>query len=385
MTRRPDVALLIETSNSYARELLQGIRSYLGEHPRWAIHWFEHGRGEAALAWLRHWHGDGIIARVENRRIAAAIRATGLPAVDVSAALTGVEFPRVATDTRATARLAADHLRERGLVHFGYCGDDRFHWSRLRGRHFAEYLAAAGFACGAFGSSRRTRARGAGDELHELADWVRGLPKPAGILAGYDACGRQVLEACRRAGVAVPDDVAVIGVHNDELLCELCDPPLSSVVPDARRAGYEAAALLARLMAGKAVPVGVRAVEPIGVVTRQSTDVVAVHDPAVAAAVRLIRDRACDGITVADVLRAVPVSRSLLERRFKELLGSTLHEQIVRVRLARVRALLATTDLALPQIAERTGFRHAEYLSVAFKRATGVSPTTYRARHQVRC
>jgi LacI family transcriptional regulator len=219
-------------------------------------------------------------------------------------------------------------------------------------------------------------------ELAAMAAWLRALPKPVGVLACYDVRGQQVLEACHEAGLPVPDDVAVIGVHNDELLCDLCDPPLTSVIPDARRAGYEAAALLERMMEGERVPVATRTIEPLGVAARQSTDVVAVADARVAAAVRFIRERATTGIDVSDVLRAVPMSRTLLERKFKQLLGYSPHEQIQRVRLERAKALLATTELPVAAVAERVGIEHPEYLSVAFRRATGLSPREYRTRHR---
>jgi LacI family transcriptional regulator len=180
----------------------------------------------------------------------------------------------------------------------------------------------------------------------------------------------------------VPEEVAVIGVHNDELLCDLCEPPLTSVIPNARGAGYEAARLLDRMMDGERLTASVRWIEPLGVALRQSTDVVAVGDPKVSSAVRFIRDHVTEGIDVADVLRAVPMSRTLLERKFKALLGQTPHEHILRTRLARVRAMLASTDLSVAMIADRTGFQHAEYLSVAFRRETGLTPTAWRARNR---
>jgi LacI family transcriptional regulator len=201
------------------------------------------------------------------------------------------------------------------------------------------------------------------------------------VLACYDVRGQQVLEACKLAGLAVPADVGVIGVHNDELLCELCDPPLTSVIPNARRAGYEAAALLARMMAGKQVASTTRLVTPLGVAARQSTDVVAVNDAPVAAAALYIRQHAMTGIGVEDVLQAVPMSRTLLERRFRRTLGHSPGAHILKVRIAHVKTLLATTGLSVSAIADRSGFEHAEYLSVAFRRETGWTPTGYRAAH----
>lgn len=380
---RRKVALLVETSNTYGRELLHGVRAWAREHRAWSVRWSEHGRGAGLPPWLVEWAGDGIIARVDNARIAAALRRTRVPVVDVSASLAQPVFPRVVTDSAAVTRLAWAHLYERGLRHFAYCGDARFRWSRQRGEFFSAQVRAAGGRVASFVEPvRRDGRAGVEAEFAALVAWLRGLPKPVGVLACYDVRGQQVLEACQEAALAVPEEVAVIGVHNDDLLCDLCDPPLSSVMPDARRAGFEAAELLERMMAGEPVPVATRLIDPVGVAARQSTDVVAVADASVAAAVRYIREHADQGIDVSDVLRAVPMSRTLLERRFKQLLGHTPHAHIQRVRLERVKALLATTELAVGAIAERLGFEHAEYLSVAFRRATGLTPGAYRRRHR---
>jgi len=198
-------------------------------------------------------------------------------------------------------------------------------------------------------------------------------------MACYDLRGQQVLDACRRRDIAVPDDVAVIAVDNDELLCALSDPPLSSIIPNTYRAGFAAAALLDRLMAGKKVKCLTHLIPPLGVSTRQSTDVLAIEDRNVVQAVRFIREHACDGINMGDVLKAAPQSRRVLERRFKKFLGRTPHEEILRIQFNRVKQLLSETVLPLAIIAERAGFDHVEYLSVAFKRTFGVPPSQYRA------
>ncbi|MEN9674847.1 MAG: Xylose operon regulatory protein [Verrucomicrobiota bacterium] len=383
MKRPRKVALLIETSNAYARELLHGVRAWLREHGSWTLWLAEAGRGEDPPAWIRDWCGDGIIARIETPAVARMVAATGLPAVDVSAARLLPELPWLETDDRAIAHMAAEHLRERGFRHFGYCGDARFNWSRWRGDAFAQHLARHGLGSTVFTEPRPVRR---GDlradwetELEALASWLRGLPKPVGIFAGYDIRGLQVLEASRRLELAVPDTVAVLGVDNDELLCDLADPPLSSVIPDVRRTGYEAAALLDRIMRGATVTGEGRLFAPLGVATRRSTDVVAVADRHISAAVRFIREHACDGITVADVLKQVPLSRRVLESRFQKMLGRAPHAQILSVKLDRVKRLLSETDLPLAAIADRTGFKHVEYLSVAFKRQVGTTASDYRA------
>jgi LacI family transcriptional regulator len=179
----------------------------------------------------------------------------------------------------------------------------------------------------------------------------------------------------------VPEQVAVIGVDNEELLCRLCDPPLSTVVPNARRVGYEAAQLLDRMMSGARAPRHEVLVPPVGTVARQSTDTLAIDDPEVAAALRYIRERAPDGIRVEDVLRHVPISRSLLERRFRRAVGRSPHAEIRHVQVRRAAQLLGETDLPLKRIAELAGFAHMEYLSYVFKRATGQTPRDYRRSH----
>jgi LacI family transcriptional regulator len=201
---------------------------------------------------------------------------------------------------------------------------------------------------------------------------------PLGLVACNDDRGRQVLEACREAGLHVPEQIAVVGVDNDELLCELSDPPLSSVEPDTRRIGYEAAALLDRMMQGERPPAAPLFVPPKSVVTRRSTDVLAIDDREVAQAVRFIRDHACEGINVEDLLREVPLARVTLKRRFERLLGRSAKAEIMRLQLEKVKQLLTETDLNQAEIARLAGFRHLEYMSAAFHERTGQTAGQYR-------
>ncbi|HEV2972380.1 MAG TPA: DNA-binding transcriptional regulator [Pirellulales bacterium] len=384
MAKRPEVALLIETSNSYARGLLRGIYAYLREHDPWSIYLPELGRGDAPPNGLNSWRGDGIIARIENPQIAKAVRQTRAHAIDVSAERLIPDLPGVETDNEAIARLAFEHLFERGFRHMAYCGGGGFQWSVERHRWFTQLAEESGCTVSVFPPPGLKCAPTDTWEhkAKELAVWLRKLRKPCGLMACYDVRGRQVLDICRRAGIAVPDEIAVVGVDNDDLLCSLAVPPLSSVVPDTLRAGYHAAELLDQLMAGRKVEAGLRLIKPTGIVTRQSSDVLATADPDVSSAVRFIRDHACDGIKMADVLRAIPVSRRVLENRFKKMLGHTPHEEILRVQLQRARQLLEETDLSVASIADRTGFKYVEYLSAVFKRHFGQPPSQYRTDHR---
>ena len=381
MRARRKVALLIETSNAYARGLLGGVVAYMRENRAWSIYLAEHGRGDQPPAWLADWRGDGIIARIENRNIARALARLNLPVVDVSAARLLSSLPWVETDDTAFARLAAEHLLERGFKHFGYCGDDRFNWSKWRSAHFARFIKERGCKCSIYQPDAGSLPN-AELQVEDIADWITRLPKPVGVMACYDLRGQQVLDACRRRNIAVPEEVAVIAVDNDELLCALSDPPLSSIIPNTHRTGFEAAALLDRMMAGKRVKSLTHLIPPLGVATRQSTDVLAIEDRNVVQAVRFIREHACDGINMADVLKAAPQSRRVLEKQFKKLIGRTPHEEILRIQFNRVKQLLAETNLPIASIAERAGFEHVEYLSVAFKRTFGLPPSQYRAENR---
>jgi LacI family transcriptional regulator len=374
------VALLIETSNAYARGLLRGIMAYVREHEPWAFRLTEHGRGEGGRSELAGWQGHGAIARIENEQIATALRHFKRPVVDVSAARLLPSLPWVETDDEAIARAAADHLLARGIRNFGYCGDDRFNWSRWRREAFHRYLADAGFEC-SDGPSRSAESSTVGG-MRDLVEWVRALAKPVGVFACYDIRGHEVLDACRLAEVEVPHQAAVIGVDDDELLCELSDPPLSSVIPDTRRTGWVAAELLSGWMAGRRPPPTAHRIPPLGVTTRRSTDMLAVEDPELAVALRFIGERACRGITVEDVLGQVALSRRVLESRFQRVLGRSPHAEILRAQLERAKQLLLQRHLTLAAVAHQSGFRNGEYLGTVFKRQFGMTPGQYRKLHR---
>jgi LacI family transcriptional regulator len=381
--RRRNVALLIETSNSYARGVLEGIAQYNRRHQGWSVFLPEQERGGKPPRWLEHWKGDGIIARIETDRIAAALRRSELPVVDVSAARFLTDIPWVETNDVEIARIGVDHLSDRGFRHLAYCGDAGFNWSNWRKEAFQEIVRDKALRPHVYDSLSRLDPKYSWDrEKRGLARWLAKLPRPVGILACYDIQAQKILEVCRELDLAVPEQVAVLGVDNDPLLCELADPPLSSIKCNTLRTGFEAAALLDRMMNGEPIEPKPVLVEPQGIVVRQSTDILAIDDPDVAAALRFIRENAFRGINVADVLREIPLSRRVLEARFGKAIGRTPHEEITRLKVERIKELLATTEDSLTEIARHTGFEHDEYLSVFFKKATGMPPGRYRQRVQ---
>jgi LacI family transcriptional regulator len=369
---------------AFGREILWGVSQYLRESGPWTVYIEQRSLTDQAPPWLETWDGDGIISRLSPRQT-RRLRATGIPTVDLNDQGPGPCRPHIRSDNRAEGTLAAEHLLERGFTSFAFFGYPQFAWSRDCREGFIATLQAARHSCHVY---RRAQRVSLGHqqpswevEVEDVARWITSLPKPLGLMACNDFRGIQALDACRRAGIAVPEEVAVIGVDNEELVCKLAYPPLSSVVPDARSIGYEAAALLDRLMKGEPEPTTQLSIPPVEVATRLSTDVNAIADPDVAEAMRFIREHACEGISVADVLSRVPISRSVLQRRFRNLLGRSIHAVIAGVKLQRAKQLLVETDLSLAVIAKRTGFSHVEYLCAAFRQAVGLPPGSYRREH----
>ncbi|EMI16128.1 xylose operon regulatory protein [Rhodopirellula maiorica SM1] len=378
------MALLIETSNGYCRGLLDGIIAYAKHHANWSIHLTEQERGAAPPAWLQSWKGDGIIARIETDTIGRRLRKFGLPIVDLSAARHVKGIPWADTDDEAISRLGVQHFTERGFTQLAYCGDPGFAWSSLRRDHFKQMTLAAGCSFHEHQMTPRYDPHFSWDaEKRAIASWLRQLPRPAAIMACYDFQAQQVLDVCRELEIAVPEEIAVLGVDDDRLICELAEPNLSSVIPDTKSTGYEAAELLDRMMQGEPVSPRQRLItQPLGIRVRQSTDTLAIEDVEVARALSYIRRHALANIRVTDILRHVSLSRRALEHRFMRLIGHTPHEEIMRVRVDRIKVLLNETSLSVHEIAERAGFEYAEYMAAVFKRETGTTPTEFRAKCQ---
>jgi LacI family transcriptional regulator len=373
------VAIIVESSLAGGRAILRGFAEYVRQVNHWSI-FYEPNHFETSLPdWLHHWRGDGVVARVRTPRVARQLVKLRLPVVDISGNVPQARLPVVQVDNRAIARAAAGHLLEHGFPTFGYCGIRNLWWSRQREEVFGAMVAQGGRSLHAYQLPHMGGSIWFSEgERQRLADWIRGLPKPIGIMAANDWAGLKVLAACRRAGVMVPEQVAVVGVDNDEAICEVADPMLSSVDPRHDRVGFHAAELLDRLLQGMPPPKELLAVGSPTVVVRRSTDMQSIADRDVAEAVRYIREHACEEIRVDDVAGHVALSYTTLKRRFRRLLARSVHEEITRVRMQRARELLTETEMTLPQIAHAAGFRHPAHFGLMFKSETGMTPGQFR-------
>jgi LacI family transcriptional regulator len=384
MAAIPKVALLLETSRSYGRGLLQGIIRYSRLHGPWNLE-MSPGHFEQKLPAIRRRGLSGIIARISTPQLAKAIHAAGVPAIALEASFQ--EFatvnPRlgiaeIRSDSAAVGRLVAEYLLARDFRQFAYCGIPNCLWSKVRQEQFTACVSECDYPCYVYQQPANRQLREWQHELPILAKWLCALPRPLGVLAGNDDRGRKVLLACQAAGLQVPEDVAVIGVDNDELLCEVCDPPLSSVAMELEAAGYAAAELLDAMMAGRVTGQQEIVVKPTAVVTRRSSDVLAQRDRMVAGALQFIRDNAARPIGVSDVIGLTDLARTSVERRFRQATGRSILEEITRRRLERARRLLAETDLPMQRVAAIAGFSQLRAMNRAFHTHQRCTPWQYR-------
>lgn len=376
--RIPRVALLIETTRTYTRELLAGVRRYLAEHGPWSTFLELRALDSSPPSWLRHWDGDGILTRTFTQEMSDLITATGLPAVELRSTRFGGGRPSVGMDNRFIGRMVAGHFQERGYRHFAAYSLHSEDFFVERVRNFASTVEALGARCWLLPETTSDSAKDWEKSQTRLMAWLAELPKPVGIFAANDQLGVRLLEACQRAGVAVPEEVAVVGAENEETLCTFATPPLTSVRYDGEAVGYAAASMLDRMMRGRKPRPRQVLVPPKGFVVRNSSDEWVINDPLVAHAARLIREGVRSGINVDDLCRRLNASRSTLDRRMKAALNRTPKEEILRVRFREVERLLRETDLTIETIAAQCGFAHSHYLQAAFKEARGQTPGEFR-------
>jgi LacI family transcriptional regulator len=315
---------------------------------------------------------------------ARIVATVGVPVVNLRSTLPELSFPFIGADNRAIAHLAVGHLLERGFKQFAFCGFRRgYHRGfDLRRESFKDLIEKAAYPCQQLIlRGQNLRPPSWEKEQARIVEWLHSLPLPVGIMAVNDECGLQVLDACRRGGLSVPDQVAVIGCDNDEYACSLSIPPLSSIDLNSERVGYEAAVLLDRLMAGKRTPKRLPEIQPSGVITRRSTDVLATDDAAVIRAVDFIRRQACRPITVMDVVKYVQVPRTTLQIRVSRVIGRTIHQEIRRVQIVKAKELLSGANVPIKRVAHECGFVNVQYFTQAFQRATGLPPGRFKRAH----
>lgn len=388
----PHVALFIETSKRYGRELIRGIGRYVSAHEPWSVYLTEREETNSEPDWLRTWNGSGIITRSENPVLAHEAMQRGIPVVNLGYwgnIPDDLKMPCVNCDHHATGQIVAEHFLHRGFKNFAYCGVKGPAWSEDRRDSFRDILSENKIVLHLFEEDATF-----GDPMEEdwepaqeqLGKWLVSLPKPVSIMAAYDVLGARVLDACQRAKIRVPEEVALVGVDNDPLFCSLTSPPMSSVDQNVERIGFEAAKLLNQMMEEKDQPAepNLVLIQPQGIATRISSETTAVDDPHVANALQFIRQQSNHPISVDEVATQVHLSRRELERRFRKSLAISPYKEIQRARIKRVTTMLLNTDYTLETISEILEFSEAANMAALFKKITGSSPGDFRRANRQR-
>lgn len=372
------IALLIDTSVTFSSLVIRGVAQYAHEQPAWQLLLQPRGvRDHTSVP--RHWDVDGVITRVTHRTQAAALQRLGIPVINVSRSVVpGFDFPQVCIDELETATMAATHLLERGFRSLAYyCVPNQPNYEDQMGPRFEEVVLQREGTFSNFKQWRRKKS-GSNVTLTELECWLHTLPKPVGILAWDAEHGHLLCEACASAGLQIPEDVAIICGEDDELFCRISYPPLSAVDCGPERVGYESAALLARCLAGDKKQKTPIQISPVNVLSRHSTDVLAMDDRELAHALEYLRQHAFGSLQISDLLRQVPLSRRALELRFRKTLGRSPAAELRRLRINRAKDLLANTNWPMPKIAAASGFSQTEIMNRIFRRELQQTPTQYR-------
>jgi LacI family transcriptional regulator len=379
MPKNVQVAIAFALSEPHHVRILRGVKAFAEHHGNWAFTFSPEQFG-GSIAALKQWPGDGIFATIATRREARIADGLGIPVVNLSGALRETGLPRVMVDQEAMGRLAADHLLKCGFRHFGYFGVPRLWSAEQRKRGFLRRVKEAEGKCSVLETpSSPQLVRSTKEWLDPLDCWLRSLPLPVGIMASIDLRAAMIVDSCARLGLRVPVDVAVIGVDNNEVICELCRVPLSSVSRSDLEVGYEAASLLYRMIVRKSRPTNEILIPPDGIVQRRSTDIVAVGDPDLAAAALYVREHVDEPFGLERLVRVVGRSRRWLTLHFRRCLSCTPYEYICRVRVEQAKKLLSADEkLPFYEIARRCGFGETRNLRQVFERLTGMTPVRYR-------
>jgi LacI family transcriptional regulator len=369
------IGLLLSEKAEYGRGVLRGIADFAKDQPHCRFRVVSPDRNgiDAMLAW----QPDGMVAMLNRKKLIPRLLALGKPVVHVCRPVGVAGMLCVQSDDLAVGRLGAEHLLERGATTYGFVGLSEGAYVQVRADAFCRTIGETGQACILF--QPLGKEPGARD-CAALAQWLQRCPKPLAVMTCNDVCGRLVLETAKQAGLKIPDEVAVLGVDNEDPMSRLVWPGLSSVNLATDEIGHKAAALLHRALAGAVRSTTSILIPPLGVVVRGSTRQLALEDPVLARVIAAIHESAGSPLSVGDLLQQVPVSRISLERRFRRYLDRTPAQEIRRVRIAQARQLLMATDLPLKSIAERCGFAAASRLIEAFRRETGSTPSAYRVR-----
>jgi LacI family transcriptional regulator len=374
------IVLLVETSRAFGRQLIIGIARYSRLNGPWSFY-KEPIDLKSSIPHLTSWKPDGIIMR--DSLITKELLKLKIPTI---LAIHSSKYPKylpvIKTDSPSIAKIASSHFLDKGLKNFAFCGFDEYDWSKERKLYFIRFNKEAGYKTHVYLPPKRMKKNDWENEQQHVSEWLKILPKPIGIFACNDDRGQHILEICKLINLKVPEEVAVVGVDNDPMICEIGDPPLTSIALNVESAGYEAAKLLDDLIEKKKITKKQILVTPSHIVQRQSSDILAVNDKEVAAAIHFIKENAKNKIHVNDVVNTTNISRRTLEKRFKKIIHRSIYDEIRSIRVEWISKLLIETNLPVSQITSLFNFTDVEHISRYFKKEKGIGLREFRKLHQ---
>lgn len=377
MFKFPRVVILIETSTGYGRELIHGIARYSRIHGPWTF-FCECGSKDSLLPRLRGWNPDGIISRdVPNIK---QICSKNIPIIITNTSVI-TKYPHIVCDNESTGKMAADYFLRKGAKQFAYCGFSDVLWGRERRHSFKDTIKKSGYRVYELIQKRVDVRKNWEKQFKVLIDWVKSLPLPMAIVCSNDELAHHVIEASRTLGRHIPEEIAIMGADNDTVLCELTNPPLTSILFSHEQAGYDAAHLLHKMMNGGHNVNQAVTTRPLRIIERQSTEILQNADSDVARAYYFIKTNAKNGIQVHDVAEEAALSQRSLQIKFKQTFNHSVHEEIRIQQIEYVAKLLHETNFSMKKIASMAGFSTSEYMSQVFHKAKGVCLRDYRKRH----
>lgn len=377
--------LLIDFSEEYGRALLRGITRYSQAHGPWSfckmpLFIREKNGAEGILEFAREWGAHGIIAQLYNTLGTQKIIDSGICVVAQDFKERFAEVPNITGDYRRTGIMAAEYFLSKGYRNFAFYGFKEIVWSREREIGFSDRLKDSGFQVRSFNDSQERKHQLWFYSQSPLSEWLSDLEKPVALFACDDNQASHIAEACNIAGIRIPDEVSILGVDNDEMVCNMSNPPTSSICLDTDNAGYEVAQLIEKMILEKANQFNDIVVEPIGIVERQSTDIYSIDDKEVLKALQFIRETISERIQVADVVKSTALSRRAVEKRFVDIVGRSIYQEIIFRRMRRAAQLLLQTKYSIWEIAVKSGFDDDKNFSRMFRGHYQMSPLQYRKK-----
>lgn len=380
------IILLLDFAEEYSKSLLKGISKYSAEHGPWSycrmpLYYRETIGIKGILDWAKDWGAHGIIGQLYNEMDLKLIIDSNIPVIAQDFKERFSELPNITGAYHEAGQMGAEYFLKKGFKNFAFYGFNDIVWSRERAEGFEKKINSIGYKVNYF-EHRKSRSTDLWYyKSNSLSKWLISLPKPIALMTCDDNQGLHITEACKQNKIRIPEEVAVLGVDNDEMLCDLSDPPLSSIGLDIEKGGYDTAKLMEHMIQNGTEHYYDILVKPTQIITRQSTDIYATNDDYIASTLKYIHKNIEKNLQVDEVVRQVPLSRRSLEKRFLQITGYPIYKYIFNLRIEKFTQKLLETDQTVFEIALDLGLNDSKNIARQFKQVKGCNPIEYRKRY----